>query len=89
METIPTLDSQNNFQKIIKSVPESQSQKPVWISDQGKLLVKISPVSPEKNRSWLGCMKGEGRILGDMVSPAESQEAFFISPDGKSIGGHS
>ena len=87
METISILDFHNNFQKIIKSV--QKSQKPVWISDHGKRLVKISPALPEKTVSWLGCMKGEGRILGDIVSPAESEEAFSRLPDGKSIGGHS
>ncbi len=76
METIPISDFQNNFQKIIQSVQESQ--KPVWISHQGKLLVKISPVLPEKKGSWLGCMKGEGRILGDIVSPAESEETWDV-----------
>lgn len=73
METVSIFDFQENFQKIIR--PILKSQKPAWISDAGKLRVKISPALPEATGSWLGCMKREGRILGDIVSPAESEEA--------------
>jgi hypothetical protein len=74
MDTIPITEFRDNIQKIIQSV--LKSQKPVWISDEGKLLVKISPAFPEKTESWLGCMRSEGRILGDIVSPAESEKAW-------------
>ncbi len=34
----------------------------------------------EKNRqqSWLGCMNGSGRIVGDIVSPVEDSDVWEV-----------
>ena len=73
MEQIQLSQLQENVRAIIAAV--KRSDKSVLISDKGKLLVKIFPVS-SSGQSWLGCMKDTGKIIGDIVSPAESTEAW-------------
>lgn len=45
--------------------------------DTGKPIAEIVPMSSAEP-SWLGCMKDTGRIVGDIVSPAESIEAWEV-----------
>ena len=75
MEQIQLSQLQENVRAIIAAV--QRSDKSVLISDKGKLLVKIVPVS-SSDQSWLGCMKDTGKIIGDVVSPAESMEAWEV-----------
>lgn len=75
MEQIQLSQLQENVRAIIAAV--KRSDKPVLISEKGKLLVKIVPVS-SSGQSWLGCMKDTGKIIGDIVSPAESTEAWEV-----------
>ena len=43
--------------------------EPVRVTRFGKPVAEIVPPAPPKNDgSWLGCMKGEIEILGDIVS---------------------
>ena len=73
MEQIQLSQLQENVRAIIAAV--KRSDKSVLISDKGKLLVKIVPVS-SSGQSWLGCMKDTGKIIGDIVAPAESTEVW-------------
>ena len=75
MEQIQLSQLQENVRAIIAAV--KRSDKSVLISDKGKLLVKIVPVS-SSGQSWLGCMKDTGEIIGDVVSPAESTEGWEV-----------
>ncbi len=61
---------------ILKTV--NQTNKPVIITDKGKFLVKIVPVSTSEQNSWLGCMNGTGKIINDIISPAESLETWEV-----------
>ena len=62
-----------NFQKNIHSIIDLviHSHKPILISDKGKFLVKIVPLSYSEQGSWLGCMRDKGKITGDIISPAK------------------
>ena len=73
MEQIQLSQLQENVRAIIAAV--KRSDKSVLISDKGKLLVKIVPVS-SSGQSWLGCMKDTGKIIGDIVSAVESTEVW-------------
>lgn len=73
MEQIQLSRFQENLQAVIASV--KLTDRPVLITDKGKLLVKIVPVS-NQNESWLGCMRGTGRVVGDIVAPAENAEVW-------------
>jgi hypothetical protein len=72
MEEIQIVNFQNNVYEIISSV--IRSHQPVLISDRGKFLVKIVPLSYPEQKSWLGCMKDKGKITGDIISPAEDTD---------------
>ena len=75
MEQIQLFQLQENVRAII--VAMRLSDKSVLISDKGKPIAKIVPVSSSE-QSWLGCMKDKGMIVGDIVSPAESTEAWEV-----------
>lgn len=75
MEQIPLSNFQKNLHAIIETV--ARSDKPVLIIDRGKSLVKIVPV-PSSEQSWLGCMKGTGKIIGDIISPVEDPEVWEV-----------
>lgn len=75
MEQIQLSQLQENLRAIIVAV--RRSEKPVLISDKGRPIAKIVPVSSAE-QSWLGCMKGTGKIVGDIVSPAESIDAWEV-----------
>lgn len=76
MEEIQLVNFQNNVYSIIDLV--IHSHKPVLISDKGKLLVKIVPLSYSEQESWLGCMRGTGKIIGDIISPAEDTDNWKV-----------
>ncbi|SLM32713.1 hypothetical protein MTBBW1_80051 [Desulfamplus magnetovallimortis] len=54
------------------------SHQPVMIRDKGKFLVKIVLVSYLEQESWLGCMRGKGKITGDIISPAEDTDNWKV-----------
>jgi len=76
MEEIQLSNFQNNCHTIIESV--SRSNKSILITDKGKLLVKIVPVSSSERDSWLGCMNGTGKIVGDIISPVEDPKVWEV-----------
>nr|VFK02037.1 MAG: hypothetical protein BECKLFY1418A_GA0070994_11735 [Candidatus Kentron sp. LFY]VFK68220.1 MAG: hypothetical protein BECKUNK1418G_GA0071005_12166 [Candidatus Kentron sp. UNK]VFK73560.1 MAG: hypothetical protein BECKUNK1418H_GA0071006_12194 [Candidatus Kentron sp. UNK] len=76
MEEIQFSDFKENFNSIIKSI--CGSDKSVLIADQERPLVRITPVSSSIEDSWLGCMSGNGRIIGDIVSPAEESDVWEV-----------
>jgi prevent-host-death family protein len=43
--------------------------KPVLITRFGKPLVKLVPAKPRRADSWLGSMREEMEIFGDIVGP--------------------
>ena len=44
--------------------------RPLRVTRFGKPLADVVPAAPAaKGASWLGAMKGRGRIAGDLVSP--------------------
>ncbi len=48
-----------------------RSRRPVLVTRFGEPVAEIVPPSPKaRPKDWLGCMRREGRIVGDIVSPA-------------------
>lgn len=76
MEEIQLANLQKNIYDIIDSV--IRSHRAILISDKGKTLVKITPASQHEQGSWLGCMRGRGKITGDIISPAEDSESWKV-----------
>nr|VFJ56632.1 MAG: Antitoxin Phd_YefM, type II toxin-antitoxin system [Candidatus Kentron sp. DK] len=79
MEEIQFSDLENNLNRIIQSV--CRSDRPVLIADQKRPLVTIVPVSSSVADPWLGCMRNRGRIVGDIVSPAEDPGVWEVLPE--------
>ena len=52
-----------------------KTRKPVRVTRFGKPVAEVVAPSPVKERSdWMGCMKGQMEILGDIVSPVIDED---------------
>ena len=48
-----------------------KTRNPVLVTRFGKPVAQIVPPPPlDRRGDWLDCMKGRGRIVGDVVAPA-------------------
>jgi antitoxin (DNA-binding transcriptional repressor) of toxin-antitoxin stability system len=46
----------------------------VTVTRYGKALAQvIPPTAAERHSSWLGCMSGKSRIVGDVLSPVSEE----------------
>ena len=51
------------------------TKEPIIITKKGKPIAQVIPMpEPEKEKDWLGCMKGEFTITGDIVGPISNAE---------------
>ncbi len=54
-----------------------RSGQPIVVTRRGEPVAEVVPPSPERNSSdWLGAMRGRGRVVGDIVSPASDPEEW-------------
>ncbi len=53
-----------------------KSRQPITVTKRGKPLARVVPIeaAERRNRSILGYMKGTGRIIGDIESPASDPQ---------------
>ena len=71
----------SRFKATCLSVLENvrKTRKPVRITRFGKPVAEVVPPSVEgRSASWLGCMAGTGRIVGDIVSPASEESDWEV-----------
>ena len=55
----------------------NKTRKPIRITRFGKPVAEIVPPSPPaRSESWIGCMVGTGKIVGDIISPAVPLEEW-------------
>lgn len=71
MQTITLGDFQQHCSTILQKI--SQTHQSIFISQQGKLLAQVIPISPDASADWLGCMDGTGTITGDILAPTHDQ----------------
>jgi prevent-host-death family protein len=51
-----------------------RTKKPVLVTRFGQPVAEVVPPSPPpRPKSWIGSMKGTGKILGDIVSPISKE----------------
>lgn len=51
--------------------------RPLRVTRFGRPLADVVPAAPEPaSDSWLGAMAGRGRIVADVVAPAEDADAW-------------
>ena len=59
-----------------------KTKKPLRVTRYGKPVADIVPPAPPKNDgSWIGSMKGTGKILGDIVSPVSDESEWEAAQD--------
>ncbi|MFW6198425.1 MAG: type II toxin-antitoxin system Phd/YefM family antitoxin [Acidobacteriota bacterium] len=52
-----------------------KTREPVLVTRYGEPVAEILPPRPpERTADWLGAMRSEGRIVGDIVEPATEEE---------------
>ena len=57
----------------------SKTRKPLLITRFGKPVALVSaPPPPQREEGWLGSLAGTGRIDGDIVSPASSDQDWEV-----------
>ncbi len=67
--TIATTDLPEALQELFLEVEKTNI--PLTVTHEGKPLVIITPAKLVKPRPKPGIMKGQGEILGDIISPIE------------------
>ena len=59
-----------------------KSGQPLLITKRGKPIAQVvPPPEGDKPRSWLGCMRGTGSIVGDIVSPVTNASDWEVLGD--------
>lgn len=49
--------------------------RPLLITKRGEPIAQVvAPPASEKPISWLGCMRGTGTIVGDLVAPVPDEK---------------
>ncbi len=55
-----------------------QTGKPVLITRRGKPVAEVVPPPRAQGATWLGAMRGTGRIVGDVVAPAGGKDDWEV-----------
>lgn len=60
-----------------------KTRRPVLVTRFGKPVAQIvPPPPPERGEDWFDCMKGRGRIVGDIIAPvSELSDWDVLKPD--------
>jgi prevent-host-death family protein len=60
----------------------NKTKKPLRITRHGKPVAEVVPPSPVVDRlAWIGSMKGQMEILGDIISPASDEDEWEVLRD--------
>ena len=76
MERIPISKLREETRIVLERVRKTGS--PVLVTYRGEPIAQILPPPREKPGAWLGAFRGTGRIVGDIVAPAEDESAWEI-----------
>jgi len=53
-----------------------QTREPVLLTKRGVPIAEIKPPQEARGDAWLGSMAGTAEIVGDIVAPAEPDDAW-------------
>jgi prevent-host-death family protein len=60
----------------------NKTKKPLRITRHGKPVAEVVPPSTVVDRlAWIGSMKGQMEILGDIISPASDEDEWEVLRD--------
>lgn len=54
---------------------------PVLVTRFGKPVAQVVPPPKPPTEAWLGCMRGQGAILGDLVQPVGTPDEWEVLSD--------
>jgi prevent-host-death family protein len=75
METISASEFKATCLALLDKV--GRTGQPILVTKRGKPVAQLAPPPPpEKKGSWLGCMRGTGVILGDIVGPVLEEHEY-------------
>ena len=69
MKEIPISEFKAKCLTVLKQV--QKTKRPIRITRFGKAIAEIVPPSPVFTSDWMGSMKDEIAILGDIIAPAD------------------
>ena len=55
-----------------------KTKKPILVTRRGKPVAEVVPPSPVRQPDWIGSMKGQSKILGDIISPASDESDWEV-----------
>ena len=56
-----------------------KTRKPIWVTRLGEPVAEVvPPTAKPKKTQWMGSMEGTGRIVGDIISPANDEEDWEV-----------
>ena len=68
MKTIPAGQFKQTCLRLLDEV--GASGESIVITKRGKPVAQLVPVRPERSADWLGALREQGEITGDLVAPA-------------------
>jgi hypothetical protein len=69
MRAVPTGEFKATCLRLLEEV--RSTRRPLPVTKRGKTVAEIrAPADVRARSSWLGCMRGTGRTVGDIVAPA-------------------
>jgi len=58
-----------------------KTKKPIRVTRRGKPVAEVVPATPVHAADWIGSMKDEIEIVGDIVSPASDADDWEVLRD--------
>ncbi len=58
-----------------------KTKQAVRVTRRGKPVAEVVPPSPTATKDWMGSMRGEVKILGDIISPASDPDDWEVLRD--------
>src|SRR5277367_4537603 len=74
MKEIPISEFRVKCSAFLKLV--QKTKKPICITRFGKPVAEIIPLPPKRSTPWIGSMKGQIEIIGDIVAPAVEESEW-------------
>jgi prevent-host-death family protein len=58
-----------------------KTKQPILVTRRGQPVAEVSPPRPTESRDWIGSMKDEMEILGDLIAPATDEDDWEVLRD--------
>jgi prevent-host-death family protein len=58
-----------------------KTKKPILITRRGEPVAEVVPPTPIRSNDWIGSMKDEMEILGDLIAPASDEDDWEVLRD--------